>query len=372
MATKTAFPPDVTAALQSQTKFANQAKKATDQFASFAGPPGRYFARLQRITITFDKTDRSAVFNFFNTCLAAIPDSASSSAIPDQKWAGSAMKIRQGTKATENTTKQEQWERAMVCLQAYGVKTRNFGVRNGQEAPEFFLQDMADAVDLLNERRPAVIIDVNETEGKGKNQGKKYKNCNVRDLVDEELVSRLSTAQIEVSDEDMELPDDEEQGDLIDGPSGPMTPELAVVAIAALSRAEIIGALEEEKVDAGKPIQSLSDAELREVSIAFLTKTTIPQFGSVPSFVPSTSVTPTTDDEEEDDTTEDPVLKLQLHLGTLSRDAIKTAIRANGGLKPDEKFSKSKTDDELRQWLLDLKTGKLPPVAVKVPDNIPF
>ena len=79
MATKTAFPPEVMAALQSQTKFGNQAKKTTDPFASFAGPPGRYFARLQRIVVTFDKKDKSAIFTIVLTCLATVPDASSNS-----------------------------------------------------------------------------------------------------------------------------------------------------------------------------------------------------------------------------------------------------------------------------------------------------
>lgn len=398
MATKTAFPPEVMAALKKQTKYANAAKRSSDPFKTFEGPIGRYFARLQRIGVTFSKKDGSANFVALNTCLATVPDSSASSAIPDTQYNGLPMRISQGTAPNENATSAEQWVRVMVLLQSYGLKTKNFGIRNGVEDLEAFWTDLAAAVDLLNARRPAVIIEVTESIGKtGKSKGKTFKNLNVRDMVDEEVVARFGKGtDFEVSDEDLEIPDDDEEGTT----SGEgLSEEEANKLISEHSIDEVRASLVEDNVSCGLPIEHLTDAEVVQVAKAFMMKLSIPQFSRPDK--PAGAVTveagngvevvrdaatgtlisgddeeeddgPTKDDEEEDHPA-DKLLKLQLKIGTLTRDQLKQSIRSSGGLKPDGKFLKTQSDIDLQTWLFELKTGKKLPVCVPVPDEVcPF
>lgn len=425
MATKTAFPPEVMAALQKQTRFAIQSKKAVDPFASFAGPPDRYFARLQRMSVSFDKGTGDPKFNFFHTCLATIPSSSSASIVPDTKWAGQPMRISQGTKPSDNATKAEQWDRVMCLLQAYDIKTKNLGVRDGVEVNDngvTFWADMKDAVDLLNERRPAVGIEVTETEGKGKNAGKKFKNCNVRERIDDEIVAKFGVASYEVSDEEMELPDDDDEpgasaaADETSAPLKKMDEAEATSTLSSLSREQIIEALTQESINAGRQLDQLLVSDLMLVAKAFLMQETIPQFphghpaySSPEDLVARKEVVgpagkdmrptvvvggdgaevvldaktglpiddeeegPDNDDEEETTLSqEDKLLKLQLLVGTLDRTKLKLSIRNAGGLKPTDKFKSEQTDDFLRNWLIDLKTGKTPPVHAVVPDDVPF
>lgn len=416
MATKTAFPPEVMAALRTQTKFAQQAKKSVSQFASFSGPPARYFARFQRISLTFSKKDGSAIFNCFHTCLASCPDSSSDTSIPDQSYAGLPMRNSLRTAAGPKSTKQEAWERAMVGLQAYGIKTRNFGVRDGQEVQDdgvTFWNDCRDAIDLLNDKRPAVIIDVTESEDK------KYKNCNVRDLVDEEVVEKFAKADFTISDEDMAIPDDEEADDGATPSSSDAVPSLAdaLASVSGWSDEDLVGALKEAEVKVGMPHESHTSEMLKAIAAAFLSKTVIPVYEARQAFgsgiggqtmsndrqtfalVPTSALVPISSDEsdndrtarldaeayrndeeddgpqaddEEDDSSEDKILKLQLSISILSREALKQAIRNAGGMRPDDKFKKSDSDEALRTILFDLKTGKTPPVSVVVPDDLTF
>lgn len=376
MATKTAFSPEVMAALKNQVSYIKKTKTATDPFSNFSGPIGRYYARTQRIAVTFERKDQSPIFTFVHSCLAQIPDASSATNIHDQTCFGMTMRVRISTMATEKSTKPDQWERVMVAMQAYGIKTRNFGVRDGIEHPELILVDMAAAVDLVNERKPAVIVDVTESVNQTTKKVSKY--VNIREAVDEELVSKFGTIEMEVTDEELAFEEDEASSTSSSEPVlETLTPAQAQEMLAGLTDDQVRDALLEEKAECGTPIPQLTSAQLREAGLAFILKKPLPQFVPTASNPPEAKASADDEEEEdeEDDTTpskEDPILKLQLHIGTLDRDQLKKAVRNAGGLKEGEKFKSSQTDDYLRELLFNLKTGKVAPVSVVIPDEVPF
>lgn len=403
---KSVINPEAMARLRKDTKFAMSAKKAVNQFNNFAGPPGRYFGRLQRVDFRFHKTDGHPCFTFYHTCLAKCPDSGSDSNIIDQTHAGMPMKVYREVKVTEKMTKQDAWDAAMVDLQAYDIKTRNFGVRNGVEVQDdgvTFWSDLGDALDALQERRPAVIIDVTASKPQ---PGKAPRNfVNVRETVAEEIVARFASPIIDVSDEEMEVPDDHDADD--DEGEGPSIEE-QITMLMGMERDKLIEVLESQ--DIKYPWGNMSLEAIQGVGVAFIKDEEMPDPGhyavSGGEQAPNTMTiqqgdstvtkqmelekpTSSNDDEEEDDTTigshdeeeeddtpvADPkaseLIRLQNTIANESRDQLKTRLRQMGALLPEAKFRKEQTDEMLRQWIIDVHTGKVPPAFIVAPKELP-
>lgn len=417
-AQKSVINAEAMARLRKDTKFAMSAKKAVSQFNNFAGPVGRYFARLQRLDFRFHKTGGHPCFTFYHTCLARCPDAGSDSNIIDQQHAGMPMKVFREVKVSDKMTRQDAWDATMVDLQAYDIKTRNFGVRNGIEVQDegvTFWADLGDALDALEARRPALIIDVIA----GKPQpGKALRNfVNVRETVAEEVVARFASPHMEISDEEMEVPD---EGDDDEG-TGP-TAEEQLAMIMGLNREKLIEALTDQ--DLKYMWECMSLAELQSVGSKFVKDEELPPpetyHGRTPchSWVreeepeladDGTANTQTasdaivkleeqekativkddeegtdSDDEEEDDdvydkaedsatTTAGLLIKLQNTIANENRDQLKSRLRGMGALLPDTKFKKPdvQSDDYLRQWIVDVHTGKVAPVMIIAPSELP-
>lgn len=390
-ATKSVINAESMARLKKDTKFAMKAKTATNQFNNFSGPPGRYFARLQRLDFRFHKNLGHPCFTFYHTCLAKCPDSGSDTNIVDQTHAGSAMKVFREVKVSEKMTQQDAWDAAFVDLQAYDVKTREFGMRNGsevQDGGETFWKDLGDALDALQERRPSVIIDVSE----GKPQpGKPARNfVNVRETVSEEIVSRFASPQIEVSDEDMQIDEDESEAESSQEVATELTPDEQIAMLMSLSREALVEALQSQNL--AYPWGNMSLDQLQSLGRCFVTDQPLPDAslfaassGSISGSVPPTTnnvVSSAADDEEEESTSddeeedvsapEDLLMKLQNTVANENRDQLKARLRAMAALLPEDKFKKEQTDDFLRQWIVDVYTGKTAPAGVKVPNSVPF
>ena len=416
--TKSVINPEAMARLRKDTKFAMSAKKAVNQFNNFSGPPGRYFARLQRLDFRFHKTGGHPCFTFYHTCLAKCPDVGSDTNILDQQHAGLAMKVYREVKVTEKMTQQDAWDAAMVDLQAYDIKTRNFGVRNGievQDNGETFWKDLGDALDALQDRRPAVIIDVSE----GKPQpGKTARNfVNVRETVAEEIVSRLASPQMDISDDEMEVPDEEADGEAAASETEP-TLDDQITQILALNRDQLIQALSAQAVN--YDWASLTLENVQSIAVAFLRDEPLPSPESFSSSAPREKVVLTSsdvgtlpsgfasdscalpsgpvitdhdadlvepasnddeeegedsDDEEEELPVTDLLMKLQHTVANENRDQLKARLRSMGALLPETKFKKAdvQSDEFLRNWIIDVYTGKTAPVMVDVAsEEIPF
>lgn len=237
MAQHQQLPPELLAVLKSETAIVKQAKNSTSDFKTFAGPPGNYFARLQRLSLTKNKTSGKIQINHFLTALVKCPDSQSNNNIGDTEFAGSAMKFTNYTHQSENSSAQEAWERAMQSLQAYDVRTDMFGMRSDENGTqqfnnELWYVDMWEAICLLNDRQPPVSVTVKETPGKGKNTGKIFKNINVNETLTEEAVARWAAPKLQISDEQMaddsnNLSSAEEIADSKASSSWPFSPEEA-------------------------------------------------------------------------------------------------------------------------------------------------
>jgi hypothetical protein len=411
-ASKSVINPEAMARLRKDTKFAVSAKKAVNQFSNFGGPPGRYFARLQRLDFRFHKEKGHPCFTFYHTCLAKCPDSGSDSTLIDQTHAGQAMKVFREVKVTEKMTKQDAWDATMVDLQAYGIKTRLFGVRNGvevQDDGQTFWADLGKALDDLSEARPAVIIDV--SEGKAV-PGKPVRNfINVRERVDEEVVARFASPVIEVSDDDMEI--DEEDDNMVDEGAEPSTEEQKTMLL-GLNQEQLIEALESQGLKYNwqfmtlkciqqvgldyiddKPLPPPETFAGPEVCFGWVRKDDGEWFGQYPrsseihgSAVPANESSSASDDEEDDtsigahdDEEEDDapavdqsanlLIKLQNTIANENREQLKSRLRAMGALTPETKFKKEQTDEQLRQWIIDVHTGKVAPAFIVAPTELP-
>lgn len=419
---KSVINPEAMARLRKDTKFAMSAKKAVNQFNNFSGPPGRYFGRLQRVDFRFHKTDGHPCFTFYHTCLAKCPDAGSDSNIIDQQHAGLPMKVFREVKVTEKMTKQDAWDAAMVDLQAYDIKTRNFGVRNGVEVQDdgvTFWSDLGDALDALQERRPAVIIDVSASKPL---PGKAPRNfVNVRETVAEEIVARFASPLIDVSDEEMEVPDDYD-ADADGDDEGPSIEE-QVKMLMDMERDKLIGVLESQ--DIKYMWQNMDLACIQKIGLAFIHDEPLPPpelfHGETPCYgwvrnedesfsvetqqpntmtveQNGTSTTtpieveqteaahdeeeddaPSSDDEEEDDAPAvDPkaseLIRLQNTVANENREQLKARLRAMGALLPEAKFKKAEnghTDEFFRQWIVDVHTGKVAPAFIVAPTELP-
>lgn len=378
---KSVINPEAMARLRKDTKFAMKAKTATNQFNNFSGPPGRYFARLQRLDFRFHKTAGHPCFTFYHTCLAQCPDSGSDTNIVDQSHAGEAMKVFREVKVSEKMTQQDAWDAAFVDLQAYDVKTREFGMRNGAEVQDggaTFWQDLGEALDALQERRPSVIIDVSA----GKPQpGKPSRNfVNVRETVSEEVVSRFASPQIEVSDDDMQI--DEEEAETQEVPAE-LTPDEQITMIMSLSREALIEALQSQNL--AYPWSNMSLDQLQSIGRCFITDQPLPDASLFAAATTAASDEEAESDEEEESSDdeeeeeeeavakeEDMLMKLQNTIANENREQLKNRLRGMAALFPESKFKKEQTDDLLRQWIVDVFTGKVAPAGVAVPNVVPF
>ncbi|CAB4176128.1 hypothetical protein UFOVP991_6 [uncultured Caudovirales phage] len=378
-ATKSVINAESMARLKKDTKFAMKAKTATNQFNNFSGPPGRYFARLQRLDFRFHKNLGHPCFTFYHTCLAQCPDSGSDTNIVDQSHAGEAMKVFREVKVSEKMTQQDAWDAAFVDLQAYDVKTREFGMRNGsevQDGGETFWKDLGEALDALQDRRPSVIIDVSA----GKPQpGKPSRNfVNVRETVSEEVVSRFASPQIEVSDDDMQIDEEEAESQEV---ASELTPDEQIAMLMGLSREALVEALQSQNLD--YPWANMSLDQLQSLGRCFVTDQPLPDASL---FAASVTVETTSDEEEEESSDEeeeeeeeeaiakeeDLLMKLQNTIANENRDQLKTRLRGMAALLPEDKFKKEQTDDFLRQWIVDVYTGRTAPAGVAVPNAVPF
>lgn len=374
---KSVINPEAMARLRKDTKFAMKAKTATNQFNNFSGPPGRYFARLQRLDFRFHKTAGHPCFTFYHTCLAQCPDSGSDTNIVDQSHAGEAMKVFREVKVSEKMTQQDAWDAAFVDLQAYDVKTREFGMRNGsevQDGGETFWKDLGEALDALQDRRPSVIIDVSA----GKPQpGKPSRNfVNVRETVSEEVVSRFASPQIEVSDDDMQIDEEEAESQEV---ASELTPDEQIAMLMGLSREALVEALQSQNLD--YPWANMNLDQLQSLGRCFVTDQPLPEASQ---FAAAATVETASDEEEEESSDEeeeeeeaiakeeDLLMKLQNTIANETRDQLKTRLRGMAALLPEDKFKKEQTDDFLRQWIVDVYTGKTAPVGVAVPNAVPF
>lgn len=401
------LPPDIMAALNQSATVITQAKNSTNPFETFAGPPGRYYARLRKVGITRDKKTGKPIFTFLCACLAKAPDATSASAIPDQQWAGRTMRIVQRTQASAKQTEAEAWERAMQTMQAFGVKTPQFGMRDNVLNPELVIPDMLMAIGQLNNKPPAIIIDVTESTS----DGKVYKNCNPREPLAEEAVAQFATVMTTVDDSEMEIPD---EVDTAIPDTNNLSPEQARDLLKAYDAAQLRENMAAEPSVAGIDLNAFSLEQLLELGVSILCKQPLPAFASggvrnsqtdstlsstVPQpsssvasqgLEPATSLTQTSpmqsveqppfsveelddevDDEVDDVSSKPDAMTIQMEVASLDRTNLKRRILEVGGRTPAQQFRKSETDEALRTELFELLMG-IRPKAITVPTDVKF
>lgn len=419
--TQITLTPELAEMLGKATPIVKDAKSAINPFASWDGPLGRYYARLRRILIGKNKKDGTPKFTFIHTCLATCPDSGSSSAIPDTKYAGRPMRNTAYTGASEKRSSSEAWAALFVTLQAYDIKTDQFGMRPDPvtKAPtwhkEFWMQDMVDAINYINERQPALIIEVTRSaDGK-------YTNCNPRQTVLDEVVARFAKPSLELSEEEIRQLELAEEATTLDEvmqeEKWPFSPETATTMVeATVVEADLRANTEVMFAEFGIaplpfPLSALSLAEVKAVALAGLTNGQIawPDLSHVSARLSGQSVataaaasfgmtasTPTEAPQQENPQYEleeeapaleeeeapavskdDTLMKAQLYAGGLDRAKIKQAIYEHGGCeliddparpgaKKPKPFSAAQTDDDLRNWLVGLIVGTIEPKSVVI------
>ncbi len=400
------LPPNIMAALNQSATVITQAKNSTNPFETFAGPPGRYYARLRKVGINVDKKTGKPVFTFLCACLAKAPDATSASPIPDQQWAGRTMRITQRTQASTKQTEAEAWERAMQTMQAFGVRTQLFGMRDNVLNPELVISDMVMAIGQLNAKPPAVIIDVTESNS----DGKVYKNCNPREPLAEEAVAQFATVTTTVDESEMEIPD---EVDVSVPDANNLTPEQARDILKAYDAAQLRENMAAETAVAHLDLAMFSLEQLLEIGVSILCKQPLPAFASggvrnsqtdstlsstvpqpsqtAPS-VPSVSLAQSTvvspaqstveqppfsveelddevDDEVDDTPTKPDAMTIQMEVASLDRTNLKRRILEAGGRTPEQPFRKSETDEALRTELFELLMG-IRPKAITVPNTV--
>lgn len=388
------FSPDIIAALRKAAPIVQKAKTAVNPFATFAGPDGRYYARLKKIIVGLNK-DSKITFTFFNTCLSKCPDSQSNSTATDTEFAGASMRMFSSTAASDKQTEQEAWDRAMVNLQAYDILTENWGNRKDPVSgvvsyhPELFHKDMFDALAAINENPPALVIDV-VTSKDGK-----YKNCNPRETVDDVVVQKFARPSLEVTPEEMQIAELEANQPAVSDfvPQWPFTAEQAKQMIEEASEEELRQSTAACPADFDLPplpfnLETLTLDRVKEVALALLTNQPLPADLLGVTLDPDVAVPVRSDsassdelleeeeEEEEEAVEEAPKFspeKVHLWIATLDRTARKREIANRGGLAPDEKFTTKQTDEFLGEWLFGLLAGTMPQKSLpKITEMPPF
>lgn len=397
VAKKSVFTAGALAALEKKPGLLKAAKDSVNPFANWKGPIGKYYARLRLIVGKESKKAGAIDIIFMHTCLARLPDSSSATAVPDEQYAGETMRIWASTASSAKQTEEQAWERTMQSIQAYDIKTAKFGMRSGQYNHAEAIADMAAALDYLNEKSPAVLIEVTS----GKNGGT---FMNVQGVVDEKVVARFGKPQTEITDDMIgELPDDH---DADNGPSVNELPDEDAVRKAAeeYSDESLLTMLTDEVTSGnitlpeGVDLKSLPRNIIIDIGVNAQIGKPLPDLSQWTSFkiheVPGEPATEViaenavhndddeeapvatiTDDDEEMPTASakpDPLLQLQQTIALEDRTALKKRLRNMGALRPEDKFTTDQTDEMLRQWCVDVFTGKKPRLVAVAPSEVPF
>lgn len=411
VAKKPVFTSGALAVLEKKPTMLKSAKDSVNPFSNWKGPLGKYYARLRLIVVKESKTPGAIDFIFMHTCLARLPDSSSTTATPDEQYAGETMRIWASTAASKKAggqTEEQAWERTMQTIQAYDIKTSKFGMRSGMYNHAEAIADMAAALDYLNEKAPAVIIEV----ASGRTGGT---FLNVQGVVDEKVVARFGKVEVEMTDDMIgELPDDHDVDE--PAPASELPDEdglrkaaeefsdesLIEMLSGAISAGEII-------LPAGVDVKLLPRNIIIDIGINAQMQRPLPDLSqwtpksptipSIPSSAPVSSApptAPTADDDEEgpatsvpdDDAEELPpssgpteaekaLMTLQMEIAAEDRAALKKRLRNMGALRPEDKFTLKADgtlvpDDEYRQWIIDVFTGVKPRVVAVAPTEVPF
>lgn len=405
VAKKSVFTAGALAALEKKPGLLKAAKDSVNPFANWKGPIGKYYARLRLIVGKESKKAGAIDIIFMHTCLARLPDSSSATAVPDEQYAGETMRIWASTASTPKQTEEQAWERTMQSIQAYDIKTAKFGMRSGQYNHAEAIADMAAALDYLNEKAPAVLIEVTS----GKNGGT---FMNVQGVVDEKVVARFGKPQTEITDDMIgELPDDH---DADSGPAVNELPDEDAVRKAAeeYSDESLLTMLTDEvtsgnitlpegvvlkslprniiidigvNAQIGKPLPDLSawtkaSKPTGEVIVEAGDGQEVVKDAATGQIISGDDdeeapVATISDDDEEvpvPATKPDPLLQLQQTIALEDRTALKKRLRNMGALRPEDKFTTDQTDEMLRQWCVDVFTGKKPRLVAVSPSEVPF
>ncbi len=186
------FTPALMEKLESKGRFIEAATKAISNFARFAGPDGKYLARLARIVPSLDpKTNNSF------KCIAYFQTIASLET-GDQKYANYIVRIQVNCKDGKNSTEQDAWNRLYTDIfQALGCVTAAWMKRAEAENTNVNLI-MKSEILRLNALKPVVLLNIavqtNDT---------RYHNINIIDVMTEESVAHFTKQDIQLSDEEL-------------------------------------------------------------------------------------------------------------------------------------------------------------------------
>jgi hypothetical protein len=394
VAKKSVFTSEALAVLDKKAGILKTAKDTTNPFANWKGPIGKYYARLRLISGKASKKPGAIDLIFVHTCLARLPDSSSTTAVPDEQYAGETMRIWASTAASKKQTEEQAWERTMQTIQAYDIKTAKFGMRSGSYNHSEAVADMAAALDYLNEKCPAVLIEVTA--------GTTGTFLNVQGIVDEKVVARFGHVQTEITDDMVgEIPPDSDESD--SGAGVDELPDEDAVRAAAeeYSTESLLEMLNQAAASGEIPLPENLDftAIPRDIIIDIgvnaqlgkplpdlspYVKKVAPAASPAPApSVPTASPVASDDDEEgpaaalpDDEDEEGPqdkaLVALQLAVATEDRTALKKRLRNMGALRPEDKFTTDQTDEFLRQWCIDVFTGAKPRLVAVAPTEVPF
>lgn len=398
VAKKSVFTSEALAVLDKKAGILKTAKDTTNPFANWKGPIGKYYARLRLISGKASKKPGAIDLIFVHTCLARLPDSSSATAVPDEQYAGETMRIWTSTAASKKQTEEQAWERTMQTIQAYDIKTAKFGMRDGSYNHSQAVADLAAALDYLNEKCPAVLIEVTA--------GTSSTFLDVQGIVDEKAVARFGHVQTEITDDMVgEIPADEDN----DSDSGVGVDELpdedALRKAAEEFGTESLLEMLQQAASSGEiplpenlDFSKLTREIIIEIGVSAQMQRPLPDLsaflkqGTASTSPASSSIPPTTaaaddddeaspassipDDDEEEETAEDPQAKalmaLQLAVAAEDRTALKKRLRNMGALRPEDKFTTDQTDEFLRQWCIDVFTGAKPRLVAVAPSEVPF
>lgn len=333
------------------------AKDETNPFQSFAGPPGRYYARLIRLDVTSDKKTQNPKFTWVYGVLAGIPDVSSAGFEQfSRTYAGYKAQTTLSTNETEKMSRADAYARAMQAFGCHGIDQTKFGMRNGMFDTNALVQDIGAAIMKLNAEKPAVLIEVTETQGTGKNAGKVFKNVNARELIAEEVVKQFGSIDIVVSDQEVQAMAEASEPEAAENG---MSETDAKTILEATSTEELrSGLVSSAEINGhyGDGFLAAADREfLLAVALAAMTHTPLPPVPATPVVTTTTTTVAGNNEEEEEEEEEadsSASMKYQMHIGTMTRDQLKSEVRRIGSRPADVKFKTSETDEALRNELM--------------------
>lgn len=331
MASKSAFSPELRAKLAEKQRYLVSGQKAISQFARFAGPDGKYYFRLAKVSVGVDRKTGGMKFNFKFVCVATVESRS-------PEFAGSPMNITFRCFTTKNSTEEENWNRFYTDgLQALGHQTHKW--------PADQAADMLDnANSQLNEIKPPVVLDIRTNNG--------FQNANIVEVLRADALEEFTQPSLEVSDE---IPDDEHE----EPETAQSQLDALKVRLDAMGGAELLAAAQSQNISVNP---TAGEAALRSTIYkhfeTVLLGTPSPETqasASAPAPDEEVLEEPVEEGVEEllDDSTSDKVIAI-----VKERDR-KSVQRAIKHLDPTFKFyaAPAQTDDWLKETLVTMLTS---------------